>query len=48
MEYASAPLNIFIDNGNIVWHTDGVTVTNFDNKGNPIAQPGVSQGLFLR
>jgi hypothetical protein len=46
--YASAPLDLFIDNGNIVWHTDAVAVVNFDNKGNPIAQPGVSQGLFLR
>jgi len=43
MDNMSDPLNIFIDNGNIVWHTDGVSVVDFDNKGNPIAEPGVSQ-----
>ncbi len=48
MDSTSEPLNIFIDNGNIVWHTDSVPVVNFNNKGNPIAEPGVSQGLFLR
>lgn len=48
MEYTSAPLNVFIDNGNIVWHTDSVELIDFDNIGNPIAEPGVSQWLFLR
>jgi hypothetical protein len=48
MNAASAPLNIFIDNGNIVWHTNSAAVVHFDNKGNPIAAPGVSQWLFLR
>lgn len=43
MDVGSAPLDLFIDNGNIVWHTDAVAVVNFDNKGNPIALPGVSQ-----
>lgn len=48
MDATNDPLNIFIDNGNIVWHTDAVPLIDFDNKGNPIVGPGVSQWLFLR
>lgn len=48
MEAGSDPINLFVDNGNVVWHTNGVPVVNFDNKGNPIAELGVSQWLFLR
>lgn len=48
MDVLSDALNIFVDNGNIVWHTDATGLIDFDNKGNPIAEAGVSQGLFLR
>jgi len=48
MNDTSDPLNIFIDNGNLVWHTEGTPIVNFNNKGNPIASLGVSQWLFLR
>gem|GEM_PF-1572130 len=43
MNDTSDPLNIFIDNGNLVWHTEGTPIVNFNNKGNPIASLGVSQ-----
>lgn len=47
MDASSSPINIFIDNGNILWDTAGVSLVWFDEKGNPDVS-GVARWLFLK